>query len=136
VRLNIRKTKFQPDLVAFGPDDEALLYVDCESPNSCDARIPWKDVDAYNRWSGALERRVPYVIVTCLPDAEAPAWELRYTAKGYYNAGFHGQRAEIRANPYRFWYAHYASELARQDMTGIALVNIDRQQARQVRLRR
>ena len=73
----------------------------------------------------ADEASSPLVIVTTLPDQKAPDWELRYTASGQWNESFHGQREQIRENPYRFWYRYYAQEFVSRDMKGIALVNID-----------
>ena len=125
VRLNLGAgTKFQPDLVAFDRERQPLLAVDYESPNSSDARVPWKDVDAYAAWSRACASRVPYVIVTTLPDVSAPRWELRYTHGDRWNAAFFGRREQVCENPYRFWYRYYAQEFRGRDLSCIALVNI------------
>jgi len=125
-RLNLgRRVKFQPDLALLDERFRAMAFVDYESPNSSDARIPTKDVDAFITWRRGANIEAPYVIVTTLPDRESEDWELRYTAVGYYNKAFRGRRAEVRQNPFRFWYGFYLDEFSRRDMADIALVNID-----------
>ena len=45
VRINLGSgIKLQPDLVAYNAGYEELALIDYESPNSSDARVPWKDV--------------------------------------------------------------------------------------------
>ncbi len=125
VRLNVgRRVKFQPDIVAFDHGLNHLLFVDYESPNSSDARVPAKDIDAYRSWQQKTGREVPYLVVTTLPDRESPAWELRYTSPSYYNEKFHGRRSEIAQNPFRFWYAYYQEQFGHRRMDNIAFLNI------------
>jgi hypothetical protein len=68
LRLNDKGgNKFQPDLVALADLDEPLqplLFIDYESPNSSDIRIPHKDVAAYRAWSEKEGCRAPYIIIT------------------------------------------------------------------------
>ena len=126
VRLNLGGgVKFQPDLVAYGPDWGHLFFVDYESPNSSDARVPIKDVDAYLAWGQDSGGKPPYLVVTTLPNQSSPAWELRWTSGGFYNRRFRGRRADVRESPFNFWYSLYEEEFRTRDMTGVCLVNID-----------
>lgn len=115
--------KFQPDLVGFYEDGSYAIYVDFESPNSSDARVPGKDVSAYLRWA-EVAPTAPYIIVTSLPDVAAPNWELRWTADGYYNEKHRDRRADIRANPFRYWSAAWQKAMAGWDLSHIAFLNI------------
>jgi hypothetical protein len=126
LRLNMEKTKFQPDLTALKTVAplSPLLFVDYESPNSCDTRIPDKDVGAYLEWSTVKGERTPYVIITTLPKRPSE-WELRWASKGDNNAMYKGRRNEISRNPFKFWYAHYRKALAGKDLRGLSFVNID-----------
>ena len=133
IRLNLgKKAKFQPDLAGFDGSLEPVAFVDYESPNSSDARVPTKDVDAYLAWRRKSGLGVPYVIVTTLPDRPSENWELRYTSPGQYNERFRGRKDEVRRNPYRFWYGLYLDEFSRREMTTVALVNIDGKAVRRV----
>lgn len=108
VRLNLGGVKFQPDVAIRNRNKDLALAIDFESPNSSDARVPRKDVDAYLAWAeagGGCE----YVIITTLPDRPAMDWELRYASPGYLNNGH--DRAKIRKNPFRYWYRYYKSQL-------------------------
>jgi hypothetical protein len=60
----------------------------------------------------------------------ASPWELRWTSAGYFNEAFRGRCQEVAANPFRFLYNHYRSELSRRQMDGVALVNIDGKRVR------
>jgi hypothetical protein len=137
VRLNTkRKVKFQPDIVAYGRDLEnpqPLLFVDYESPNSSDARIPDKDIEAYKVWR-SVNRTAPYVIVTTLPDRRADAWELRYTAAGFCNHAHKGSRPKIRSNPFRFWVEQWKQSLKASDLENITILNINAKKVDVVRL--
>lgn len=125
VRINERNgLKLQPDLVAFGKGDKYLLMVDYESPNSSDARVPVKDVEPFLGWAAKQPEPPTYVIITTLPDAPAPAWELRYT--NGYNRNYRGRTAEVRANPCAFWYGEYRQALRSKDLHSVAFLNIDR----------
>jgi hypothetical protein len=126
VRLNLGGgVKFQPDLVAMDAKLNPVVAIDYESPNSSDARIPVKDVDAYLAWHRESGIDLPYVIVTTLPDCAASAWELRYTAPGFYNVHFRGRGADICRNPFRFWSQYYIDEFAKREVKYIALLNIN-----------
>ena len=116
--------KFQPDITLMDSDLSPCLYIDYESPNSSDARVPTKDVDAYLAFSGSTGERVPYLIVTTLPDEPAPDWQLRYYSKGYYNDGFKQHLSAIRENPFGFWYGYYRRELAGRNLENIHFLNI------------
>jgi hypothetical protein len=124
--------KFQPDVAALDDGLNSLLFIDYESPNSSDARVPTKDVDAYIRWRRKTGLDVPYLIVTTLPDKASPSWELRYTSAGWCNQAFQGKRQELAANPFHFWHGHYLAEFAARTMDGVALVNLDGKKARRV----
>jgi len=126
VRLNNSGVKFQPDLIGYSAGDKPAIFLDYESPNSSDARIPIKDVDPYLTWRSACNSDAPYVIVTTLPECASPNWELRYTSMDKYNHGFRDKRELIRKNPCQFWYDFYLSEFGKRHMTGISLVNISR----------
>jgi hypothetical protein len=107
-------TKFQPDLVAYR-GDAAWLFVDYESPNSCDCRIPEKDVHSFIRFLGSVERKHPvtpmYVIITSLPDRAVESWQLRYCSQSSENRRVRHRLREIRRNPCKFWYAYYREKL-------------------------
>ena len=81
IRFNEASRKFQPDIVILNPDLEPLLYIDYESPNSSDARVPIKDVRAYTQWVEDYHDALPYFIITTLPNKPAPEWQLRHTGK-------------------------------------------------------
>ena len=127
LRLNDKTAKFQPDLVAIESvrPFKPIVFVDYESPNSSDMRIPEKDVDAYVKWSTVYKTMVPYLIITTLPNRSVPDWELRYTSKGGYNEAFSGHCKEVANNPFAFWYAEYRHALKSRVTTGIHFINID-----------
>ena len=126
VRLNLgERVKLQPDLVAYDDKRKAMVMIDYESPNSSDARVPWKDIDAYCAWNTACKEDVPYVVITSLPDRPVDTWELRYTAPGKWNFDFKGQAKEVRLNPFQFWFRHYRELFAVRCMDHIAVVNLD-----------
>lgn len=106
VRFNLgTKVKFQPDLAIRDRQENLLLLVDFESPNSSDARIIRKDVEHYLSWTFASStpKPVEYLIITSLPDKSAPEWQVRH---------YHRERrAEIRRNPFRYWYRFYLESL-------------------------
>lgn len=135
VRLNDGTgRKFQPDVVGFRDADgvrenQPVIFVDFESPNSSDGRIPDHNLAHYLSWARGRDRETPYVIVTCLPDGRVPEsdWELRYTANGYCNADHKGKLTEICANPFRYWTTVWTRELRRRsDLLGVFFLNIDR----------
>lgn len=113
VRLNMgNKQKFQPDIVVYGDtlDNSGIkLFVDYESPNSSDARIPEKDVKSYLEWSSATNTNIPYIIVTTLPNKRPQYWELRYTSEGYHNYDVRRHKNIIFKNPFLFWYNYYSN---------------------------
>ena len=131
VRLNVGGVKFQPDVVGFQEDGKAVVYVDFESPNSSDARIPRKDVKPYLAWVGDTSDSAPYVTVTALPNLPAPDWELRWTNRDQYNFKHKGKREEIRANPLRYWRGVWGEELRGYDLSSVLLLNIDRRKVTQ-----
>ena len=123
-RLNNRNgTAFQPDILAVSRELNPVLAIDYESPNSSDARVPRKDWAPYACWR-ATGATFPYYVITTLPDAACPTWELRYASPRGCNHGFAPFRAEIRRNPFAFWYAYYGRESAKHDLTGITMLNI------------
>ncbi len=125
-RLNDRNgAKFQPDILAVSRELHPVLAIDYESPNSSDARVPRRKWPAFARWR-ATGATFPYCIITTLPDAACPRWELRYTSSRGCNHGFAGSRAEICGNPFAFWYGYYRREKrsAGHDLTGVTMLNI------------
>jgi hypothetical protein len=127
LHLNNETGKCQPDVVALSsltPRPKPVLFVDYESPDSCDLRITWKDVGQYNKWSKAHGKRVPYLIITTLPNRKAD-WRLPYTARGYVNRQFRKMKKRIFGNPYKFWYDRFREELDGKDLNGIHFINID-----------
>ena len=132
-RLNDNGAKFQPDVVALAeikPIDP-LLFLDYESPNSCDRRIPAKDVDSYEQWSKNYKKSVPYFIVTTLPNKAVDDWELRYTSAGGYNHNYAEKRKDIRGNPFVFWYREYEPCLGKNP--NIYFINMDGKRVYHVR---
>ncbi len=117
--------KFQPDILAVSGELKPVLAIDYESPNSSDARVPRKDWGAYACWR-ATGATFPYCVITTLPDAACPHWELRYASSPGCNHGFAPFRARICENPFTFWYDYYKREKdsAGYDLTGITMVNI------------
>lgn len=126
--------KFQPDITMLDTELNPVLFLDYESPNSSDARIPIKDIDAYNAFSQSTQTRIPYLVVTSLPDLATPKWQLRYYSPGYYNAGFKQHISAIRENPFRFWYSHYRSEMTHRNSIGIHFLNIQGKEMHLVQL--
>lgn len=126
VRLNdLQGGKFQPDVVGYDENLRAVVVVDYESPNSSDARVPPKDWLPYAQWRSSTGSQAPYFVVTTLPQRLSPAWELRYTAQGQYNAEFRGRVEEIRRSPFEFWYREYRSVAPGFNLEGVCMVNID-----------
>jgi hypothetical protein len=101
--------KFQPDVLVRDSRAKITLAIDFESPNSSDARVPVKDVAAYLKWAAHEACPPEYLIITSLPNAPAPHWELRWTARGKYNVGH--APAPVRMNPFEYWYSFYRREL-------------------------
>jgi hypothetical protein len=126
-RLNDSGAKFQPDLVALScvEPKAPLLYVDYESPNSCDTRIPTKDVAAYIEWSRLSSSRAPYIIVTTLPANRMDDYQLRYASKGSANYPHKYNISKIRDNPYAYWYGEYKLALKKHKLDGIWFININ-----------
>lgn len=131
LRLNTRNgVKFQPDLRAVDRAGEALLFADFESPNSSDARVPVKDVQAFMKWCAATKCRSPYVIFTSLPRI-ATSWGLRWTSNGQWNADHAKNRDQIQARPFDYWYRYYrkaVSGIFQKDLQSAApvyFVNFD-----------
>lgn len=104
--------KFQPDLVLRNPAGAAVLYVDLESPNSSDARIAVKDVDAWVAFHASDASPPPYLILTVLPDAPRTfeQWPLRWTHGRQWNAAHAVHANRIRSSPFRYWFRHLARQ--------------------------
>lgn len=133
VRLNNRKgQKFQPDVVGYFDAkavqrNEPMVFVDFESPNSSDGRIPNYHLPQYLEWVRELDPKIPYEVITSLPDGRANRWELRYTTKGLCNADHKGKLYEICENPFRYWTSVWRKQLAeRSDLSAVFFLNIDR----------
>lgn len=137
LRLNLGGgRKFQPDLAAYDRNDRAIVFVDYESPNSSDARVPNKDVKSYKEWISQEENRAPYIIITTLPNKRVERWELRYTGKDGYNHAFRGKLEEVRKNPFEFWYGYYRKCISNLEGYYISFVNIDGRKAKIVQVDR
>jgi len=135
VRLNDGEgAKFQPDIVGFDENFNALVVVDYKSPNSSDARVPLKDWRPFARWRASAGAKIPYFVITTLPEHASPKWELRWTGNRQYNYGFRGQRDRIRSNPFGFWYNHYNRLAGEYDLDCVHMVNINDGHARLVQL--
>ena len=120
-----RKKKFQPDLTGFDSYGNPIIFIDYESPNSSDARVTNKDIKSYENWMGTRENRVPYLIITTLPEERPKAWQLRYFSKDGCNYRFRDKKSEILRNPYSFWYSHYRDYMKKIDAHNIFFANID-----------
>jgi hypothetical protein len=111
---------------------QPVLFLDYESPNSSDMRIPRKNVDTYIAWSKVCRKRIPYIIITTLPNRKTESWELRYAAEGYPNEAFCGRRKDICENPFQFWYSEYRKMLKSMDLRKIYFINIDGKRVKRV----
>ncbi len=127
---------FNPDIVALSRIEplEPVLFVDYESPNSSDLRIPNKDIAAYQRWCNANRKRVPYFVITTLPNGQASTWKLKWTGvnkgqKDQVNAAFRQDKqniqSQIRLNPFAFWYGQYRTLLQSVDLSSVYFININ-----------
>jgi hypothetical protein len=132
VRLNDgNRHKFQPDLVGYRDangvrENQPIIFVDFESPNSSDARVPRYHLLQYLQWVRHLDPRPPYVIVTCLPDATTPKWRLLYKS-GRRHSWHKANVEKIRANPFRYWTSVWRDDLRKGEVNvqGIFFFNID-----------
>ena len=135
VRLNRKGVKFQPDVVGFREDRSPVVYVDFESPNSSDARVPYKDVKSYLEWSEPEPKKTPYIVVTSLPNRAAPNWQIRWTAHGQYNERHKGSlTTEIKKNPLSYWSKEWREEMTKFDTSSVAIINIDGKNVERVSL--
>ncbi len=136
LKLNEGNAKFQPDLVAMTSLEpfQPLLFLDYESPNSSDMRIPTKNIDTYIAWSKAYSRRIPYIIITTLPNRKTESWQLRYTSEGYPNEAFSNRRKDIFENPFQFWYSQYRKVLKSMNLSKIYFININGKRVKRVTL--
>lgn len=127
VKKNNKKVKFQPDIFVCGGNDEPLLVIDYESPNSSDSRIPSRNILHYLNWG----RSTPYIIITTLPKRESPDWELRYASKGDTNGNHKGKLREIQKNPFSYWYKFYRDELRKNKdaLNNVYFININGNEA-------
>ncbi len=126
VHINLGGKKIQPDLVGFCEDlslgkEKHLVYVDFESPNSSDERVFKKDVEPYKK-SGS---QTPYIIVTSLPDKEAPKWGLGYTNDGNWNCAHKNSRKDIKKNPFSYWSKVWRADMKGMDLSTVAFININ-----------
>jgi hypothetical protein len=95
--------KWQPDMTLRSKAGHVLLLVDFESPNSSDFRVIDRDIiSGYLNWIVKYQTVPEYLIITSLPDDEAPHWKCRYSE------GEQGLKMkDVRRNPFRYWYAFY-----------------------------
>lgn len=126
-KFNSNGHKFQPDIAAFDKDDKPIIFLDYESPNSSDARVPDKDVKAYTNWMRTQENQAPYLIIITLPDKEALDWEIRWTVRGQWNYLFRDNKSKskIKRNPLRFWRLYYRNCLKGKDARNVFIANIN-----------
>jgi hypothetical protein len=129
-------SKFQPDLVALASLEplRPLLFIDYESPNSSDIRIPDKDVKAFMAWSGKERWCAPYIIITTLPVKRSDSWELRYTSGDSVNKKYREKREAVRERPQKFWYTQYEMALSNVSCDDVYFVNIDDKQVQKIKL--
>ncbi len=137
VPLGRKGAKIKPDVVGYGPDWSHVIYVDFESPNSSDTRVWLKDCEPYAAYRAANpDTCAPYVIVTSLPDCEAPGWQLRWTnmtLKGpQYNHAYRERGAEVQKNPFRFWLGRWREMIDAHRIAGVTILNIDGRSVRRV----
>jgi hypothetical protein len=135
VRLNRGAVKFQPDVVGFREDRSHVLYVDFESPNSCDTRIIDKDIVPYRNWISNYSNAADYIIVTSLPSRPSLDWQLRWfsgqNATGR-NREHRQSRPAIRENPLLYWSDVWRPALTDRDLSRVVFLNIDGKSVRQV----
>jgi hypothetical protein len=114
----VQKAKFQPDISVFDGDNHPLLFLDYESPNSSDDRIPSKDIIPYLQQG----KSTPYIVITTLPDSESPMWSVKWAATKHKR-----KLKEIRKNPAEYWYKFYKHELNNyvDNINNIYFINID-----------
>jgi len=124
MRFNNGEIKFQPDLTGIDNDGNPLIFVDYESPNSSDARIPVKDIDSYKNWIAVQKTKAPYLIITTLPDRESMDWQTRYTSENGCNYNVREKKSEIQKNPFRFWYSYYREYMKDVNDCNIFFANI------------
>jgi hypothetical protein len=124
MRFNDKGKKFQPDITAFDKNNKPIIFLDYESPNSSDARVPDKDIKSYTNWR---ESRAPYLIITTLPDRKALNWKVRWTARGQWDYLFRDDKSKskIKKNPFRFWYSYYRKHMKDKDTHNIFFANIN-----------
>jgi hypothetical protein len=129
LRLNDGKGhKFQPDLVGYlDMEGTPVMFVDFESPNSSDTRIPRYHLQQYLQWVRRSKTKPPYVIVTCLPDASAPNWKQLYKSGRWHSWHKVKDLEELRANPFRYWMKVWGEDLRKRqvDLSQIFFLNID-----------
>jgi hypothetical protein len=129
VRLNDGKGhKFQPDLVGYiDVEGTPVMFVDFESPNSSDTRIPRYHIQQYLQWVKHFETRPPYVIVTCLPDTSAPKWKQLYKSGRLHSYHRVKDIEKLRASPFRYWVKVWGEDLRKsgESLSGISFLNID-----------
>jgi hypothetical protein len=125
---------FWPDVVGWDRSGQIAVAIDFESPNSSDARVPFKDVQRYLELLVSVEEEeqealmecqrlgvepdwspldpFPYFIVTSLPTfpVSAASWPKKWTSPGYWNEG--QDYSSVRGSPFVHWYAYYRSEVA------------------------
>jgi len=131
-RLNDnRGHKFQPDLLLRDAKGTVLLAVDIESPNSSDARLLPKDVDAYVEWSRHNDD-FPYLVVTMLPRRarSRDEWEFRWP-KGY-NWEHRDRAAEVCKDPFAYWYGLLVHDLPVIEKFKVYFANFDGLDLKQV----
>jgi hypothetical protein len=85
------------------------------------------------------ERLAPYVIITSLPNAAAPEWELRYTSPTGVNRKHKGKRELIRVNPFQYWIPVWKNVLAKRlayhaGLGGVFFLNINGNKVVQIQL--
>ncbi len=126
-KFNSDGHKFQPDIAVFDKDDNPIIFLDYESPNSSDARVPDKDVKSYVNWMRTRGNRALYLIITTLPGRKALDWKVRWTARGQWNYLFRDgkSKSKIKNNPFCFWYSYYRKHMKDKDTRNIFFANIN-----------
>lgn len=110
-QLKQKTIKWHPDMLLRSSEEligDILLFVDFESPNSSDFRVIDRDIELwYMNWSNkyhGLKDMPEYLIITSLPNEEAPQWDCRYSRADGYNP------EKAKKNPFLYWYSIYRSK--------------------------
>jgi hypothetical protein len=113
--------KWHPDITLRDAQNNILLVIDYESPNSSDYRVIDRDVWKYVEWGKSTGNWLPYLIITTLPKQRSIKWELLYSRedksnpdKSGWNWQFRERAAELKESPFGFWYSVYSDRWSKE----------------------